>query len=81
MDDLEHRLHWYDWKLGWDDTEVGWYEHTVKVNTLELHKQIIEWIYKNIDKPERHCRWVRIQDELHVRFRYERNYIWFSLTW
>lgn len=69
----------------WDSTKPGWYEVTVYAShPSELYykySEIIVWLTKNIDKCERHCRWYARSDYVKVKFRYERDYEWFHLTW
>jgi hypothetical protein len=73
----------YDWTRGWDDDHPYWYQHEVLAqNQTELdllHKEVVLWLYKNIDNPERHCRWYRHVLGISVKFRYERDYVWFKL--
>ena len=73
--------HYYDHKRGWEDTNPGWYEAIVRVKNMEEHLVIVEWLYKNIDNPERHCRWTRNMFESVVKFRHERDFIHFRLRW
>ena len=72
------RKHHYDYERGWDGTNVGW--HTVQVNP-KYHTECVNWLYNNIDNPERHCRWVSFDNASFFRFRYERDFLWFRLTW
>lgn len=77
-DDL--RYNWYDWEKGYENTCVGWYEHIVYTESAQTQKDIVLWLYKNIGKPERHCRWVRLKFEFRVKFRHERDYLLFALS-
>ena len=76
--------HWYDSGRGWDETNPGWYCHSAFAqNNLagqKLHIEVLDWIHKNVDNPKRHCRWARIGNEVSVKFRYERDYFWFKLS-
>jgi hypothetical protein len=75
-------LHWYDGYKGWDNDHPGWY--TLEVATkIDLHLEIVEWIYEKIDNPQRHMRWrFDYTDPVsYFRFRHEKDYIWFRLTW
>lgn len=73
----------YDWTRGWDDDHPYWYTHdivTQNQNELDkLHKEVVLWLYKNIDNPERHCRWTRQELTISVKFRYEKDCLWFKL--
>jgi len=75
----------YDSKNGWELTNPGWYETSIyepnRVNGFKKHVEILAWIYKNIGKCERHCRWCHDGCDLRYKFRYERDFIWFRLTW
>jgi len=75
---------YYDAIKGWTETNSRWYEAIIErlhVPNPERHDQVVKWLYDNIDKCERHCRWCRTPGGTRVKFRYERDYIWFNLTW
>ena len=78
-------MNYYDEKNGWEHTKPGWHEVIIPTHTLlqalNKHTEILEWIYDNIGKCEHHCRWQIDPDILKYKFRYERDYIWFKLTW
>jgi hypothetical protein len=76
---------YYDSMRGWDQTNPGWHE-------IELHYQdpresvikyeeIIDWIGQNIHGYRKHCRHRYAGNYLRFKFRYERDYLWFKLTW
>jgi hypothetical protein len=75
----------YDSKNGWELTKPGWYEvHVYEPNlakSTKRHAEMVDWIRDNIGKCEHHCRWYQIGNDLHYKFRYERDFIWFKLTW
>lgn len=73
--------HYYDYERGWENTNPGWHEVIINYIDREKHRLIIEWMYEKIDNPERHARWVRLEDSSRFRFRYERDYILFTLRW
>jgi hypothetical protein len=73
-------LNYYDYQKGYINTNPGWYEHTVYSESHYTHLEIVEWLYTNIDNPERHCRWCRFDSKMCVKFRYEKDYLWFSLS-
>jgi hypothetical protein len=77
--DMKH--HYYDWNAGWEGTNPGWHEVIVRYSNPKKHARCVEWLYTNIDKPERHARWVGLFGKSAFKFRYERDYIWFRLTW
>ena len=82
---MELKLHkeYYDWTRGWDDDHPFWHIHDIVThNQTELdlvHKEVVLWLYKNIDNPQRHCRWTRQVLTISVKFRYERDCVWFKL--
>ena len=58
----------YDQDRGWEHTQPGWYECKVRA--------------EHIDKYKRHCRWcVTDTNIVSFKFRYERDYIMFTLRW
>jgi hypothetical protein len=78
-------MNYYDEKNGWEHTKPGWHEVVIPVYEFWAarvkHIEILEWMYDNISKCERHCRWQFDNDGLKYKFRYERDYLWFNLTW
>jgi hypothetical protein len=78
-------MNYYDETNGWEHTKPGWYEVIIPVYewwaARAKHLEIIDWVYDNIGKCERHCRWQIDNDGLKYKFRYERDYVWFKLTW
>lgn len=66
----------------WFDTKVGWHELELNLNgQVKRYREIIEWLYNTIDKPERHCRWFETTVGIRIKFRYERDYILATLRW
>jgi hypothetical protein len=78
---IEH----YDYNVGWENTKPGWHECTVcikHVDKIDKINEIIKWLEINIGKYERHCRWgITDDDIISFKFRYERDYIMFTLRW
>ena len=75
---IEH----YDYAVGWENTKPGWHECTVHVKHLDKYNEIVKWLEINIGKHERHCRWGITDDDLiSFKFRYEKDYILFTLRW
>ena len=76
----------YDSKKEWEDDKPGWYEifipnYDENVILSDKIKSIVKWIYDCIDHCERHARWYITGSGISVKFRYERDYIRFSLVW
>jgi hypothetical protein len=81
----------YNWSKGWEGTNHGW--HEVVINNAnfdgyhsptkfeEKYQEMLQWLYDNIDKCERHARWILQEDSIHVKFRFEKDYSWFMLRW
>ena len=71
----------------WFDKEKpGWYETTKICRSTSKYEDMVKWIVDTLDKPYRHCRWHQELNEslflqIRVRFRYERDYILFTLRW
>jgi hypothetical protein len=79
-------FNYYDQRRTWASTMPGWYESRVRIfpdNTaLARLSTVMEWLFDNIDKPDRHCRWTVDEiGDLKVKFRHEKDYVWFNLTW
>jgi hypothetical protein len=76
---------YYDWERGWDETNPGWYEVALNFHDIDesedIHVQAVEWIQRNIQGYKKHCRWRFAGNYLKYKFRYERDYVWFKLTW
>ena len=84
----------YD-EAGWEHTQPGWYEcsvrtedidkydeSSVEVKRIDKYLELIDWLYSNIGKCERHSRWRTTSDNtVSVKFRYEKDYIMFTLRW
>lgn len=78
-------MNYYDEKNGWEHTKPGWHEVIITApqfrEAVDKHTEMLTWIYGNVGKCERHCRWQFDYDSLRYKFRYERDYVWFKLTW
>lgn len=79
-DEFRVTLNWYDFKKGFEDTNPGWYIYRVPYKLLSDAEETIRWLYKHVDNPETHCRWYTTTVMVHVKFRYERDYLWFKLA-
>lgn len=72
----------YDSKVGWEHTKPGWHECSVEAKHVDRYFEIIDWVYTNVSKCERHCRWyVSDTSTVNFKFRYEKDYIMFTLRW
>jgi len=69
---------------GWDQTNPGWHEIEIYVadphESVTRYNETVDWVYDNIGKCERHCRWKYDGNYLRYKFRYERDYLWFKLS-
>ena len=72
---------YFDHSRSWDHTNEGWHEIIIERSSPFKHLDMVRWLYDNIDKPERHARWIRFSDASGFKFRYERDYILFTLRW
>ena len=75
----------YDGYKGWAGTNPGWYEIAIHyqdpLDSAEKYPEMLDWIVKNIQGYEKHCRYRYAGNYLRFKFRYERDYLWFKLTW
>jgi len=73
----------------WDPKDKkGWHEYRIPYGPdvsfgdfINLYERISEWILESIESPYRHARWTILSDGIYVKFRYERNYLYFILRW
>jgi len=64
---------------GWEHTNPGWYQASANV---KHYTEIMKWLENNNSKFRRHTRWITIDDgEMKFKFRYEKDYIMFTLRW
>jgi len=72
----------YDHELGWEYTKPGWHECSVGAEHINKYVEMTEWLVNNIGKYKRHCRWCVTENNIvSFKFRYERDYIMFTLRW
>lgn len=73
----------YDSSKGWENTNMGWYETAVVFdpNGHVHYTDLLDWLYNQIDNCEKHSRWGFVDGIWKVKFRYERDFIWFRLVW
>lgn len=75
---------YFDYTRGWENTNAGWYEVQLPLTTRNKSKEakeIIQWMYDNLDGTEKHARWIAFEDCAKFKFRYERDAIMFTLRW
>ena len=78
--DFEY-LRYENWREG---KEPNWHKIDVELKSYHTYIDIVDWIYDNIDCCERHARWIwpLLTSPIALfKFRYERDYIVFSLRW
>ena len=73
-------FNYYDYNKGWEQTNPGWHEIEVLSGPLK-HTEMVSWLYDHVDGTERHTRWIRFAESSGFKFRYERDYIMFTLRW
>jgi len=78
----------YTVDVNWHKNEKeGWYKFQVPRSTRTLdewisdYETIVDWLIIQVEKPHRHARWVFHPDHADFKFRYERDYLMFSLRW
>ena len=75
---------YYDNSRNWEENKPGWYTIELLTKSEQHHLEMVQWLYDNVDNPERHCRWIYLlttKMNSGFKFRYERDYLWFRLTW
>jgi hypothetical protein len=88
----DYKKSWEDNKTGWYESsiQVGFID--ANDGARLKYQNIIDWIYINIQECERHARWcyggyyrgyitATAPGYLYAKFRYERDFLWFQLTW
>jgi len=68
----------------WKDIRPGWYEIIIQLNEENPHPhkiEIIEWIDKTIEMPDRHCVYTWTDQVVKLKFRYQRDYVFARLRW
>jgi hypothetical protein len=85
---MTQKLEWTDHDKDWVDIKPGWHEH--KINLPEIltqpdfvnwYSDKLDWLYKNVDNCEQHCRWMFDDGKFCIKFRYERDYLLCVLRW
>lgn len=72
---------YFDYEKGWENTNENWYSAKIERTSHKIHTDMVEWLYENLDNPERHCRWISFKRYSEFRFRYEKDCAWFTLRW
>lgn len=78
---MTYVLNYFDYERGWEGTNPGWHKVDILNKSPDKHLEMCDWLYNRIDKVERHARWAWYADYSRFKFRYERDYILFTLTW
>ena len=68
----------------WKDIKPGWYEIIIQLNEENPHPhkiEIIEWIDKTIQMPDRPCVYTCTDQVVKLKFRYQRDYVFARLRW
>jgi len=72
----------YDNNAGWENTKPGWHECSVRAEHIDKYVEILDWVEQHVGKYTRHCRWCVTDTSIaSFKFRYERDYIMFTLRW
>ena len=72
---------WWDDKCRWPKIIQAVDEAWTHDRMIEEYKERVEWIYENVENPERHCRWTLYQDDMKFCFRHEQDLLIFTLRW
>jgi hypothetical protein len=67
---------------GWESYKPNWYEARIKVESPAKFEELMRWMQANLQSHRKHTVW-RLTDGgyFEIRFRFERDYILFTLRW
>ena len=68
----------------WKDIRPGWHELVIHLNEEDPHPhkiEIVEWIEKSVQMPDRHCIYTWTDEIVKIKFRYQRDYVLARLRW
>lgn len=78
-------LIYHTYKEKWEDDKPGWHEvlllRSDNDSIDKLHENVLKYLYENVPGCEKHCRWIRMGNALLIKFRHEKDYMWFKLRW
>lgn len=68
--------------MSWDKHKPKWYYCKIRVESPNKFEELMRWMQANLQAHRKHTVW-RLTDGgyFEIRFRYERDYEWFSLRW
>lgn len=85
MYDNQYVINYYDYNKSWDYTNPGWHEIVIHNSNMDKHLSMIKYLCENLymdsEQFMKHCRWVKFGTESRFKFRYEKDYIMFTLYW
>lgn len=80
-EDEEYRwVYWSD-KCRWPEYVQEYPEDFDTNEFIDLFKQRVQWLYRNLDNCESHCRWIIDGSNMIFKFRHETDRLRFILTW
>jgi hypothetical protein len=66
----------------WENYKSDWYTAIITIKSEKQFEELMIWIDKNIEAHRKHTIWSLTRNNMFtIRFRYERDYEWFVLTW
>lgn len=71
--------HWTDHK--WHEIKLSLDHISTLSEKYDYCNEILSWIIENIEGYQRHSRWDMTFEGIRVKFRYERDYLIFTLRW
>lgn len=73
---------WYHW---YENEKPGWHHIRItrsdEASLLSEYAKMVTWVNTNIDNSVRHARWRVEIDGIDFKFRYERDFVLFTLRW
>ena len=66
----------------WDNYKPNWYGARIRVESPKKFEELMRWMQDNLQGHRKHTVWKLTDDsDFIIRFRYERDYILFTLRW
>ena len=80
-------LQYFDFRRGFDNDKPNWFICKIinynddMFEFMDRCETMVDWLYSELDMPERHCRWTCDSNSFTVKFRYLHQLNWFNLRW
>lgn len=71
---------WWGKQPNWPSYEIR-LDHLDYSARVQQYAEVVSWIYDRTENPNRHAQWIFTVNTIHVKFRYEKDYLMFVLVW